>query len=88
MASVNPIQTTFEICDANKDNGLTMKEIQDDGCMETLDRLFGLTRDLLQENFLMIDRNMDNVITMEEGLGVSQSLERNLDCISCNLGES
>ena len=51
FSSVDPLQTAFHACDANQDNGLTLDEIKDDGCMEILESLFGVTEDVVLEKF-------------------------------------
>ena len=67
---------TFQVCDANADNGLNMEEITQDGCKEVLQTLFGLSTHMLQDTFLRLDENMDKVISIEEGLAASQSFDR------------
>ena len=78
MNGIDPIMATFKICDANADNGLIMEEIKQDECKKTLNKIFGLTTDMLQDTFIRLDENMDKVISKEEGQAASQSLERNI----------
>ena len=78
MNGIDPIMATFKICDANEDNGLIMEEIKQDECKKTLNKIFGLTTDMLQDTFIRLDENMDKVISKEEGQAASQSLERNI----------
>ena len=67
---------TFQVCDTDADNGLIMEEIKQDGCKEVLQKLFGLSSDVLQDTFFQLDENMDQVISREEGHATSQSLDR------------
>ena len=78
MNGIDPIMATFKICDVNEDNGLIMEEIKQDECKKTLNKIFGLTTDMLQDTFIRLDENMDKVISKEEGQAASQSLERNI----------
>ena len=76
MNGLDPIMATFKVCDTNGDNGLIMEEIKQDECKKTLNKIFGLTTDMLQDTFIRLDENMDKVISKEEGQAASQSLER------------
>ena len=67
---------TFQVCDTDADNELNMEEITQDGCKEVLQKLFGLSSDVLQDTFFQLDENMDKVISREEGHATSQSLDR------------
>ena len=73
---VDPVMATFQVCDINADDGLIMEEIKQDGCKEVLQKLFGLSSDVLQDTFFQLDENMDQVISREEGHATSQSLDR------------
>ena len=68
---LDPVMTTFQVCDTNVDNGLNMEEITQDGCKEVLQTLFGLSTDLLQDTFFGLDENMDKVISRQEGYTAS-----------------
>ena len=70
---------TFQVCDTNADDGLIMEEIKQDGCKEVLQKLFGLSSDMLHDTFFHLDENMDKVISIEEGHAASQSLESSDD---------
>ena len=74
--SVDPVMATFQVCDINADDGLNMEEIKQDVCKEVLQKLFGLSTDVLQDTFFHLDENMDKVISREEGHATSQSLDR------------
>ena len=80
MDGVDPVMATFQVCDANLDNGLNMEEITQDGCKEFLQTLFGLSTDLLQDTFFGLDENMDKVISIEEGHAASQTFDRMRQC--------
>ena len=67
---------TFQVCDTNADDGLNLEEIKQDECKEVLQKLFGLSTDVLQDTFFHLDENMDKVISKEEGHAASQSLDR------------
>ena len=43
LANVDLLDATFAACDVNKDDGLTMAEVQTEGCMMTIQNLFGLS---------------------------------------------
>ena len=60
ISSVDPIQTTFDACDANQDNDLTLDEVKDDGCMKILENLFGVLKEVVQEKFLEIVSEIDD----------------------------
>ena len=60
FSSVDPLQTAFHACDANQDNGLTLDEIKDDGCMKILENLFGVTKEVVQDKFLEIVSEIDD----------------------------
>merc|ERR1712062_737984 len=64
-ANVDLLDATFAACDVNKDDGLTMAEVQTEGCMMTIQNLFGLSN--VTEAFLMVDANKDKTITKKEG---------------------
>ena len=76
MDDLDPVMATFQVCDRNSDNGLNMEEITQDVCKEVLQTLFGLSTDVLQDTFLRLDENIDNIISKEEGKAASQFLER------------
>ena len=76
MNGLDPIMATFKVCDTNGDNGLIMEEIKQNECKKTLNKIFGLSTDMLQDTFFRLDENMDRVISKEEGQAASQSLER------------
>ena len=74
LAIVDPIEATFDVCDVNDDDELTLVEVQKDDCRKTLEQGFGLTN--LTKAFLKIDTNGDNIITKEEG---QEAANKNLD---------
>merc|ERR1712062_210931 len=73
-AVVDPIEATFGVCDVNKDDKLTMAEVQKDHCKETIEKLFALTN--VTVAFLDIDANKDEIITKEEGQDAMKNFDR------------
>ena len=76
IGRLDPVMATFQICDRNADDGLKFEEIKQDDCRDVLQKMFGLTADVLQDTFSRLDKNMDKIISIEEGQAASQSLER------------
>ena len=55
-SSIDPMLTVFDACDANGDTQLTLDEVKEHGCMDILENLSGLPKDIVQEKFLeMVD---------------------------------
>ena len=77
IGGIDPVMTTFQICDTNADDGLKFEEIKQDDCRDVLQKMFGLTTDVLQDTFSSLDKNMDKIISREEGQVASQLLDRN-----------
>ena len=63
---LDPIKSTFGICDENSDGKLLLNEIHQDHCLETLEKIFGLTQNGLHKLFPQIDANADMKISLEE----------------------
>ena len=74
LAVVDPIEATFDVCDLNKDDKLTMAEVQKDHCKETIEKLFNLSN--VTVAFMEIDANKDEIITKEEGQDVMKNFDR------------
>ena len=66
LAGIDPLVSTFEICDLNSD-GLTKEELLLDNCKETLENLFGISEEGMDEIFPELDGNTDGRISMDEG---------------------
>ena len=77
IGRLDPVMATFQICDTNADDGLKFEEIEQDDCRDVLQKMFGLTTDVLQDTFSSLDKNMDKIISREEGQAASQVLDRN-----------
>ena len=77
IGRLDPVMATFQICDTNADDGLKFEEIKQDDCRDVLQKMFGLTTDVLQDIFSSLDKNMDKIISREEGQVASQLLDRN-----------
>ena len=63
---LDPIKSTFGICDENNNGKLTMNEIHQDNCLDTLEKVFGLNKSVLNEVCSQIDTNNDMMISFEE----------------------
>ena len=66
LAGIDLLVSTFEICDLNSD-GLTKEELLVDNCKETLENLFGISEEGLDEIFPELDGNTDGRISLDEG---------------------
>ena len=74
---LDPIDSLFEICQRNElQVGLTLDEINQEGCLDTLNQWFGLTEETIAQYFAAIDINNDNFITKKESQIAIQTLER------------
>merc|ERR1712062_371948 len=74
---LDPIDSLFEICQRNElQVGLTLDEINQEGCLDTLSQWFGLTEGTIAQYFAAIDINNDNFITKKESQIAIQTLER------------
>ena len=77
LAVVDPIEATFGVCDVNKDDKLTMAEVQKDHCKGTIEKWFALAN--VTEAFLDIDANKDEIITKEEGQDAAIKMMKNFN---------
>ena len=88
IGGLDPVMTTFQICDTNADDGLKFEEIKQDDCRDVLQKMFGLTTDVLQDTFSGLDKNMDKIISREEGQAASKLLDRNLNSFWNNVNRA
>ena len=63
---ISPIESTFGICDYDKDLELTEDEIYQVDCLEILGSLYGITERGLDEVLPQVDTNEDDRISLEE----------------------
>ena len=75
----DPIDSLFEICQSNElQVGLTLEEIMQEICLDTINQWFGLTeKEITCHNyFAAIDINNDNLVTKMEIENAVQTLDR------------
>ena len=60
------LQLVFDVCDQNKDQGLTLKEVQEQKCLDLLTSAYGITNDNVIKGFEGVDQNVDGVVSMQE----------------------
>ena len=63
---IDPMKSTFGICDENIDGKVTVNELHQDICLETLETMFGLTKSGLNTLFPQIDTDADMKISLDE----------------------
>jgi len=70
------VDTIFEICDKDGEEGLRIEELEKTVCMDALGDLLGETEETLFWDFKMMDADEDNIISKNEGYNVLQQLNR------------
>ena len=84
---IDPIESAYGICDTDKDFELSMDEIHQWQCLDTLGSMFGFTESGINEAFPQVDTNKDMSVSMKEATmayereqAFYRSCERSFEC--------
>ena len=74
---MNPIETIFELCDAESDEKLSLNEIleNDAECWNMLEYV-GMQKTTISDEFSMIDKDQNGYVTMDEAYDAANTLDR------------
>ena len=73
---MDPIVSIFGVCDAEADDKLSMKEIKGNAdCWNMLENA-GMQNTSITDEFLMIDKDQDGYVSMDEAYIAANNLER------------
>ena len=77
------LQLVFDVCDQNKDQGLTLKEVQEQKCLDLLTSAFGITNDNVIKSFATVDQNEDGVVSKREIAFAFENLRAEAAMMNC-----
>ena len=77
LDGVHPVDTIFNFCDKDGEDGLKIEEVKNSVCMEALGLLLGETEESVERHFKMGDLDKDNIVTKVEANIALQKLQLN-----------